>query len=109
MLSPQPSHLELMADGCLEITWTDGQRRVYAVGPLRAACPCATCREKRQARARQPDLLPVLDPAETQPLRITGMKPVGHYAYTIAFSDGHNTGIYTIEQLRTLGRETSPD
>jgi DUF971 family protein len=31
------------------------------------------------------------------------MKPVGNYAYTIAFSDGHDTGIYTFELLRELG------
>jgi len=29
--------------------------------------------------------------AEAQPLRITAMKPVGNYAYSIDFSDGHNT------------------
>ena len=33
------------------------------------------------------------------------MKPVGNYAYCIAFSDGHDTGIYTFEQLRELGHE----
>jgi DUF971 family protein len=30
------------------------------------------------------------------------MKPVGYYAYTIAWSDGHNTGIYTFDLLRSL-------
>jgi DUF971 family protein len=28
---------------------------------------------------------------------------VGSYAYSIDFSDGHNTGIYTLESLRELG------
>ena len=28
------------------------------------------------------------------------MNPVGRYAYGIDFSDGHNTGIYTLESLR---------
>jgi DUF971 family protein len=36
------------------------------------------------------------------------MSPVGNYAYAIAFSDGHDTGIYTIEYLRELGQETTP-
>ena len=31
------------------------------------------------------------------------MKPVGNYAYSIAFSDGHDTNNYTFEQLRELG------
>jgi DUF971 family protein len=30
------------------------------------------------------------------------MKPVGQYAYSIAFTDGHDTGIYTLEYLREL-------
>jgi DUF971 family protein len=33
------------------------------------------------------------------------MNPVGNYAYSIHFSDGHNTGIYTLESLRNLGQE----
>jgi DUF971 family protein len=49
--------------------------------------------------------LPVLSAQEAQPLRITGMKPVGNYAYNIEFNDGHNSGIYTFELLLTLGQE----
>jgi DUF971 family protein len=37
------------------------------------------------------------------PLAITGMQPVGQYAYKIVFSDGHDSGIYTLEYLRELG------
>jgi DUF971 family protein len=32
---------------------------------------------------------------------------VGNYAYSIAFSDGHDTGIYTLELLGTLGRDVN--
>jgi len=31
------------------------------------------------------------------------MEPLGHYAYSIEFSDGHDTGLFTLEFLRTLG------
>jgi DUF971 family protein len=31
------------------------------------------------------------------------MEPVGNYAYSIRFSDGHDTGIYTFELLQALG------
>ncbi len=89
---------------CLEIAWSDGQRRRYGYTELRSACPCATCREKRAAPAEQPaTLLPVLSAAEARPLELLGMKPVGNYAYSIAFSDGHDTGIFTFELLRELG------
>ena len=50
----------------------------------------------------------MLTAAETQPLRVTGMKPTGSYAYAIDFSDGHNTGIFTLESLREMGTEIGP-
>ena len=53
-------------------------------------------------RAAPPPLLPVLSPAETVPLAIAAMQPVGQYAYSIEFSDGHSSGIYTLEYLREL-------
>jgi DUF971 family protein len=36
------------------------------------------------------------------------MNPVGRYAYGIGFSDGHDTGIFTLESLRELGAEVAP-
>ena len=30
------------------------------------------------------------------------MVPRGHYAYQIVWNDGHDTGIFTLEQLRQL-------
>lgn len=77
--------------------------REYPLRELRDKCPCATCREKRNAPPESPLQLTIISEAETQPLRITAMKPVGNYAYSIDFSDGHNTGIYTLESLRDLG------
>ena len=70
---------------------------------LRDRCPCATCREKRNAPPPKPNLLQVLSAAETKPLTLTEFKPIGNYAYSIGFSDGHDTGIYTIEFLKELG------
>lgn len=102
---PQPTKLELIEGPRLRITWSDGQVRDYAVRELRDKCPCATCREKRNAPPPSPLQLPIISAAEAQPLRITAMKPVGNYAYSIDFSDGHNTGIYTLESLREMGQE----
>jgi DUF971 family protein len=99
----QPTELKLIDPGRLRIAWSDGQVREYTVRELRDQCPCATCREKRTAPPPPPTQLPVLSPAETQPLRIASMQPTGRYAYAIHFSDGHDTGIYTLELLRELG------
>ena len=99
----QPTKLELDSTNRLRIHWSDGQIRDYTVRELRDSCPCATCREKRKAPPPPPTQLPIITAAETQPLRITAMNPVGSYAYSIHFSDGHNTGIYTLESLREMG------
>ena len=50
-------------------------------------------------------MLNVLSPAETKPLSLRVMKPVGHYAYSITFSDGHDTGIFTFDLLHVLGED----
>ncbi len=98
-----PTQITKSGDNQLLIVWSDGQQRQYTFRELREACPCATCKEKRAHPARV-NLLQVLSSAETQPLLIRGMTPVGNYAYAIDFSDGHDTGIFTIEYLRQLGR-----
>lgn len=99
-----PTNLQLVSPETLQIEWSDGQRRRYSVRALRDACPCASCREKRsQPPAASSASLPIIAAHELQPLRLLGMEPVGSYAYSIQFSDGHNTGIYTLELLRELG------
>lgn len=102
-MSSYPTNLAMGLDGQLIVAWSDGQTRRYTLAELRRECPCATCREKRSAPPAAVNLLPVLSAAEAQPLRLVEMKPVGHYAYSIRFSDGHDSGIYTFDYLRTLG------
>ncbi|HJQ80101.1 MAG TPA: DUF971 domain-containing protein [Lacipirellulaceae bacterium] len=106
-MSIQPTKLELPDGARLRISWSDNQVRDYGFRELRDACPCATCREKRKLPPATA-LFPIVTEAEIRPLRITAMKPVGNYAYSIEFSDGHNTGIYTLESLRELGQVVSP-
>lgn len=83
----------------LVIQWSDGHRSVYAWQHLRAHCPCASCREERE---KPPDPFRILKPSELVPLAPVGMPRVGRYAYKIVWSDGHDTGIYTLEHLRSL-------
>src|SRR4051794_16532681 len=103
----QPNKLELVAPDRLRITWNDGTTRDYSPRELRDKCPCATCREKRNAPPPSPLQLPVISEAEAQPLRIVGMKPVSNYAYSIDFSDGHDTGIFTLDSLHELGQQVT--
>jgi DUF971 family protein len=103
-MNSSPTNLRLTDAGRLQITWSDGEIREYTPRELREACPCATCREKRNAPPPPMTELPVLSPQEARPLSVASMKPVGNYAYGVGFSDGHNTGIYTLETLRELGQ-----
>jgi DUF971 family protein len=83
----------------LIVEWNDGHRSVYPLKHLRDNCPCASCREER---LKPPDPFRILAPNELVPLSISAMTPVGHYAYKITWSDGHDTGIFTLESLREL-------
>jgi DUF971 family protein len=99
-----PTGLKIV-DEQLQIDWSDGQVRRYAFRELRDNCPCAGCREERGQTpvSQNPLELNVLSAAEARPLRVVSMKPVGNYAYSIAFSDGHDAGIFTFALLQELG------
>jgi DUF971 family protein len=83
----------------LVVQWKDGHRSVYTWKHLRDNCPCAGCREERLQPA---DPFRILKANELVPLAPVAMTPIGHYAYKITWSDGHDTGIYTFETLREL-------
>ncbi len=61
---------------------------------LRGLCPCAACVNELTGR-RMHDPKSVPSDLETRDVNL-----VGHYAITIAFSDGHSTGIFPFAFLR---------
>ena len=81
----------------VEIEWSDGRKSSYDPRELRLACPCAACVDEvtgqRQLKIEwlKPDT------------RASSITPVGRYALHIAWSDGHNTGLYGFDYLRKLG------
>ena len=102
--SPTPTSLKNDGDALL-INWSDGVTHRLPWKLLRELCPCASCRADRARPPESAPLLPVLRAEEAQPLRPRAVRPLGNYAYGIEFSDGHNTGIYTLEFLRELGEQ----
>jgi DUF971 family protein len=94
-----PAAIRKEGDDRLLIDWTDGHHSVYTWKHLREHCPCAACREERQ---KPPDPFRLVQPADLVPLRGVAMPKVGRYGYRIVWSDGHETGIYTLEHLRAL-------
>jgi DUF971 family protein len=98
----RPNALGKQGDDGLFIDWSDGHHSVYHWQHLRDECPCASCREER---GRPIDPFRILTPAELEnrgPIHPVRFEPVGHYAYKIVWSDGHDTGLYTLENLRAL-------
>ena len=91
-----PESIAVGEKGELIILWSGGPRVSIPPVQLRDRCPCASCIEEGTGRK-------ILDPAkiptDIRPLEVTG---VGNYAIKIAWSDGHDTGIYTWETLRRV-------
>lgn len=88
----------------MEIDWKDGHRSAWTFRWLRDACPCATCHEARENEGREPGepkreaagLLPMYK-APPRPDLVT---PVGRYAISFHWNDGHSSGIYAWHYLR---------
>ena len=104
-----PTSLKRTDDRKLQIEWADGVVHAIPFRLLRDECGCAHCRAAQESTAapETSGQLPVLSLAESQPIQLVSMEPVGHYGYRLGFSDGHQTGIYSIEQLRRLGEQAS--
>ena len=96
MDAPAPTAIEQAGSDQLRIRWSDGVESLYPVREIRLACRCANCIEEMTGK---PLLDPDSIPADVRPIRLQG---VGRYALQIAWSDGHDTGIYTFEHLREL-------
>ena len=86
-----PQRIEVEDGARMTITWEDDRVDRFSAAVLRAACPCAGCREVASAA---PDT------------RIDAVRMVGNYAIGMTFGpDGHATGIYPFNLLRSLGAE----
>jgi DUF971 family protein len=90
----------------VDIVWADHHKSHYDFAYLREQCPCAICDEERrkketfatQAGCSPAAVLPLYKPRPTA----RAAKAVGNYALQIDFSDGHTTGIYSYDYLRTI-------
>lgn len=89
----------------LEIIWSDNRACRYALDLLREACPCVECRGGHQNMGKPLDmdnLLVSIPLMRTKSYEIASIEQVGNYAIKPAWTDGHDTGIYTWSYLREL-------
>jgi DUF971 family protein len=89
----------------VDIAWADGHESHFDFPYLRDNCPCATCndeRGKKQAFAgSSPAPSAVLPMFKPKP-RAQSATQVGNYAIQINFNDGHSTGIFSYDYLRSM-------
>jgi DUF971 family protein len=105
-LTTDPEHIAVSKSKGIEIDWKDGHHSSFDVGYLRDWCPCASCtgahgtepREKTSSKPAPSNPFQMYKPKE----RMVGIEPIGNYAIRITWSDGHATGIYSFDHLRSI-------
>lgn len=82
----------LHSDKQVIVQWSATETQVLSHQRLRGACPCAKCRA-----ARIQGLISLVN----ADVELVAMNPMG-YGLQMAFSDGHDRGIYPWIYLRDL-------
>jgi DUF971 family protein len=104
--TPKSVKVNISSGSGVDIEWDDGHRTHYNFQWLRDACPCATCSEDRNGHNRKPGepvkAPPTLLPMYKEPIKPTEAKPVGRYALSFTWNDGHSSGIYSWDYLREM-------
>ena len=83
----------------LALSWSDSLEQFLSLELLRRACPCAVC-------CGEPDVMGLGDaPARNYKPGSFELKSydfVGGYGLSLKWADGHGTGIYSYNLLRSL-------
>ena len=96
MADPWPTELRLDKDKrVLTVTFDDGQSFTLPAELLRVLSPSAEVQGHSEAQR--------VTVAGKKAVGIVRLEPVGNYAARIVFDDGHDTGLFVWDYLRTLG------
>jgi DUF971 family protein len=79
-----------------EIIWNDGHISCYWSWYLRENCSCASCVDEITGVRK------VVHGSIPSSLERVDVGLVGNYALQFEWSDGHNTGIYSFDYLRSI-------
>lgn len=104
---PTSVKVHVSTNAGVDITWADGHVSHFDFPYLRDHCPCATCNDEREKKASLGETSPAFASSPVLPMfkpkaRATAATQVGNYAIQISFSDGHSTGIYSYDLLRSI-------
>ena len=93
----KPEKIDRISETILNIKWDNGEQTICHTKTLRQHCPCAICQDAREKTGP----LNIIS-SDQKHIELKTWHYVGNYAIAVAWSDGHDTGIYTYEFLRQL-------
>jgi len=97
MSDPKPTEIKLHRQSrILEVVFDDGQQFNLPCEYLRVYSPSAEVQGHGPGQE-------VLQTGKSE-VNIESIKPIGHYAIGLSFSDGHDTGLYSWKTLYKLGK-----
>jgi DUF971 family protein len=96
----RPKQIKIVDKDKLSLIWNDNTSTEFSLKYLRDECPCAGCKgETILFKTFRPPKPAMLSP---EMYKVKSIDVVGDYAIQIGWKDGHNTGIYSWEYLKTL-------
>ncbi len=96
-----PKNIQLIQNE-IAIVWDDGSESYLPLERLRRRCPCAGCAGEKDILGKE-----YKGPAANylqQSFQVRQFQNVGGYAISFAWADGHNSGIYSYDYLKKLGK-----
>jgi DUF971 family protein len=84
----------------LAVKWDDGIESFIPLEKLRRACPCAGCKGEMDIMGnvyRSPE-----KPLTASSMELVRIQNVGGYAIQPVWADGHSSGLYAFDYLRTV-------
>ena len=103
-MRPRPTHISVHnSQGVLIIQWDDNSECEYPFVTLRAACPCAECREGQKDTSNKINSDELEIPIQSvQASELERLEMIGNYALQLVWKDGHSFGIYPWDYLWEL-------
>lgn len=83
----------------LALSWSDGVEQFLSLEKLREACPCAVCNGEPDVMGRGDRPAKEIKPGRHE---LKSYDFVGGYGLNLKWADGHSTGIYPYQLLRSL-------
>jgi DUF971 family protein len=88
----------------LAIKWDDGTESFVKLEALRRACPCAACKGEMDVMGnlyKGPDV-----PFTPRSFQLVRLVPVGGYALSPVWADGHSSGLFSFDYLKRVADAT---